>query len=322
MNHLFVKFAGAAVGIMSVVSPSVANVIVVGTGFGVPAEAIASKDQNDSGPQYSPDLAYPVYTSTTITNTECGVQKFKPTWGTLNSALVSGTQNLFWEVDLENNEGPGGRPPQGGGVNTSFDGSNVLFSDYSKQPNINIPTSGTLSAPISKNGDASDYTGYGVHHFPLSIVANATARGDHERTTADGTFYGVVSVKYTFSTPNPAGSNPGVPGDTPGDTDGDGDVDQTDITSQLTLSLGLDNDGDGNVDANDTTYLFDTILNTRPGDVNLDGKVNGTDLGIINAANPDGYGSPATYATGDLDGDGYFTEADADIFNTFFGWHR
>jgi hypothetical protein len=101
-----------------------------------------------------------------------------------------------------------------------------------------------------------------------------------------------------------------------GDVTGDGEVDGDDITAlQHAISMGhanslFDLDRNGTLDSADRDYLLTTILNTLPGDANLDGQVDAQDF---NAWNSHRFQSCFTsWQDGDFNGDG---SADGSDFN-------
>ncbi|MCC5828582.1 MAG: hypothetical protein JJU36_03965 [Phycisphaeraceae bacterium] len=94
-----------------------------------------------------------------------------------------------------------------------------------------------------------------------------------------------------------------------GDFDFDGVVDADDLDELGRAIAGevegwiYDLDGDGTVDYDDARWLLEHILNTRPGDVNLDGKVDDFDLAVLqaNLGQPGGWADGAVGLQGRLD---------------------
>jgi hypothetical protein len=83
------------------------------------------------------------------------------------------------------------------------------------------------------------------------------------------------------------------------------------------MDLSCDLNGDLIVDQADLDVLIVDILGTNYGDFNLDGVVNATDRATIVANISTTYGK--TYAQGDLDGDGYVTQNDLNLFDGIAG---
>jgi len=108
-----------------------------------------------------------------------------------------------------------------------------------------------------------------------------------------------------------------------GDMDSDGDVDAADI-DLLGANVGLaphpkfDLDSDGDADADDLAVLVESILNTRFGDVNLDGTVDATDLLLL----ANNYGQLGGWADGDLNCDGTVTATDLALMQNDYGYQR
>ncbi|QEG35207.1 hypothetical protein [Bythopirellula goksoeyrii] len=108
----------------------------------------------------------------------------------------------------------------------------------------------------------------------------------------------------------------------PLDTDNlpDDKLDAADIDALLAATatqssdLVFDLDGNSFVDAQDVDTLFD-LLGTQYGDANLDGNVDGTDLGIWQA----NYGTSAGWAGGDFDGSATADGRDFLIWQRHFG---
>ena len=79
--------------------------------------------------------------------------------------------------------------------------------------------------------------------------------------------------------------------------------------------LTYDLDGDGLVTEADTRYWIEKIRGTFIGDVNLDHRVNSTDLTIAHQTANFGTGEPANWSTGDFNGDGVFNQKDMDFID-------
>lgn len=98
----------------------------------------------------------------------------------------------------------------------------------------------------------------------------------------------------------------------------DGNIDATDIdviSAALRggdTSLDFDLNRDGRFDVNDRNYLLDEILNVVPGDANLDGIFDSTDLVEVfrGGKYEDDTVGNAGWADGDWNGDGEFNTAD------------
>ncbi len=143
-------------------------------------------------------------------------------------------------------------------------------------------------------------------------------------TSADGTgnsltriapvFLGNLSNSWSASTPS-LGTVPTVPAFT-GDMDGDGAVDASDITALFVATNNgfnisfLDSNGDSVVDSSDFAEMI-AGLGVLPGDANLDGVVDATDLNVIGL----NWQSATcnTWATGDFTGDGAVDAADLNV---------
>ena len=89
-------------------------------------------------------------------------------------------------------------------------------------------------------------------------------------------------------------------------------VDWANLTQAATFDLSADMTGDRKVDINDVKELVNVVLLTEIGDLNFDGAVDATDIGIANTWIAGGGGSsrPGTYANGDVNGDGVVDASD------------
>jgi hypothetical protein len=79
-----------------------------------------------------------------------------------------------------------------------------------------------------------------------------------------------------------------------------------------------DLDGDNLVNQGDVDYLVGTILDTAPGDTNLDGTVDLDDFGALKA----GFGQGGGWAAGDFDGSGAVDLSDFGQLKANFGFTR
>ncbi len=89
----------------------------------------------------------------------------------------------------------------------------------------------------------------------------------------------------------------------------DGAANWSNLDEAIHFDLSADINGDLVVDQADVCELVTGILGTSLGDVNLDGAVDGLDIGIINS----NLGNAGTWATGDVSGDGQVNSDDLDI---------
>jgi hypothetical protein len=88
---------------------------------------------------------------------------------------------------------------------------------------------------------------------------------------------------------------------------------------QQTSDQRFDLNGDGDISDLDLDYLIESQLNTRRGDLNLDGKVNFADFLILS----DNFGKDRQrWATGDLNGDGSTGMEDFLLLSQQFGFNR
>jgi hypothetical protein len=136
-----------------------------------------------------------------------------------------------------------------------------------------------------------------------------------QRSTPVG--YGNVAETWLAATPTPNVAS--FPLLVAGDLTGDrlvtsDDVDRLwDIVHDTTFaSRRADVNNDARVDSVDVRYLVESILQTRMGDANLDGQVDGTDLSSWNNHRFEACG---TWQSGDFNGDGATDVADFNIWN-------
>jgi hypothetical protein len=116
---------------------------------------------------------------------------------------------------------------------------------------------------------------------------------------------------------------PNVPaaGGTAGEYNYDGTVNAGDIDLLLRCADAgianalMDLDADADVDSNDATVLIETILSTKRGDANLDGKVTDLDAGKLGLNWQDSItkGDNPGWADADFNGDGMVTDLDAGL---------
>ena len=107
-----------------------------------------------------------------------------------------------------------------------------------------------------------------------------------------------------------------------GDVNGDGSITADDIDAVFAAINGgstadeFDLNGDGNVDQEDVDYLVEVVLETRRGDVNLDGKVDFPDFLVLSA----NFGQAGGWADGDFDGNGIVDFPDFLLLSANFGF--
>ncbi len=101
-----------------------------------------------------------------------------------------------------------------------------------------------------------------------------------------------------------------------------GTVDAADIDDVFAGISGsdfaADINGDNELDASDADAFIRGVLDTRPGDANLDGLVNLADFGVLRA----NFGGPGGWATADFNGDGLINLADFGLLRANFGFSR
>lgn len=109
---------------------------------------------------------------------------------------------------------------------------------------------------------------------------------------------------------------------TPGDFNGSGSVNVDDIDllyaaiQQNDPSSVFDLNDDDQTDGDDVTVLVETILGTRRGDTNLDGRVDFQDFLILST----NFGQTSGWSGGDFDADGTVAFADFLLLSTSFGF--
>ncbi|MEO0586612.1 MAG: PEP-CTERM sorting domain-containing protein, partial [Planctomycetota bacterium] len=104
----------------------------------------------------------------------------------------------------------------------------------------------------------------------------------------------------------------------PGDLDLDGDVDLADIDLLLDnlTDPAFDLTDDATTDYDDVEELLINILDTSPGDANLDGQVSTPDLAILAGSFDQSFSS---WADGDFTGDNFVDTADLAVLAGYFG---
>lgn len=104
----------------------------------------------------------------------------------------------------------------------------------------------------------------------------------------------------------------------PGDADANGGVDSDDIDYVFSMAGTTDDkadvNDDGEVNQADIDYIVEDVLETRVGDMDLDGEVRLSDFAVL-ASN---YGETGGWADGDLDGDGEISFKDFALLATNF----
>jgi hypothetical protein len=89
-------------------------------------------------------------------------------------------------------------------------------------------------------------------------------------------------------------------------------LDWSNLDDAVWMDLSCDLNGDSKVDRHDVDVIVEDILGTDYGDVNLDGKIDANDRNII-LANM-GKGPGMGWAQGDINGDGYVTQDDLNMY--------
>lgn len=111
---------------------------------------------------------------------------------------------------------------------------------------------------------------------------------------------------------------------TPGDVNGDTLVDVRDVEAVFAAAANSSADStfdvneDGQIAASDGTHIVETILQTKAGDLDLNGKVEFADFLVLST----NFGKAGSYADGDADGDGLVAFADFLLLSTNFGFAR
>ena len=109
-----------------------------------------------------------------------------------------------------------------------------------------------------------------------------------------------------------------------GDVNGDNAVDVLDVdavfaaASSGSSDLDFDVDSDGTVAAEDGTFIVESVINTIPGDLDLNGRIEFADFLVLST----NFGKAGTYADGDADGDGLVAFSDFLLLSTNFGFER
>ena len=111
----------------------------------------------------------------------------------------------------------------------------------------------------------------------------------------------------------------------PGDVTADAIVDSRDVDAVFAAAMqgstdaNFDTNGDGQVSASDGIHIVETILQTKAGDLDLNGKIEFADFLVLST----NFGKDdASYDEGDVDGDGLVAFADFLLLSTNFGFDR
>ena len=110
----------------------------------------------------------------------------------------------------------------------------------------------------------------------------------------------------------------------PGDVNGDTFVDVRDIDAVFAAAADnsqdatFDVNGDGQIATSDGTHIVEAILQTKAGDLDLNGKVEFADFLVLST----NFGKAGSYSDGDADGDGLVAFADFLLLSTNFGYVR
>lgn len=213
---------------------------------------------------------------------------------------------------------------------TNIDRVTVVFSEDVNVPvdalsvnGLNVPAYGLNAPSYNEAAFAATwplFQPFGQDRIDLSIVAASVT--DDTSAILDGEWTNSVS---TFPSGNgDAGGNFSFRFNVrPGDLNGDNAVNAIDIDllagiahSGGAYSIYLDLNNDGVITSADTDRLVNDVLGTQYGDINLDKKVNITDLSIVATF----FGGSGGWSTGDLTGDGIVNIADLSRLATFFGF--
>ena len=163
--------------------------------------------------------------------------------------------------------------------------------------------------------DVSDFNVWNSHRAPVTLTLTAAGPSSTEiiRSAHPASKFSTVSTEL-----------PGIVSqalarmDDGGDLNGDSVEDSADIDMlaaairEGSTDAFFDLDGSGNVDILDLDYMVENILNTKYGDHNLDGIVNGTDL---KAVTENIFQSDTGWSAGDFNGDGVTDVADFNRWN-------
>jgi hypothetical protein len=128
------------------------------------------------------------------------------------------------------------------------------------------------------------------------------------------TAFGDLAASWQSAVPNPGTARFLRLGDYDFNGDAVVDVQDVDLLCDGIRSGHVDSDlnQDGTSDVNDLVFLIRSVLGTNPGDANLDGQFNSTDLVRVFQAGlyEDGIPRNSSWATGDWNCDGDFTSSD------------
>ncbi len=184
-------------------------------------------------------------------------------------------------------------------------GGNVLpGSQLSIEGNGDIYFTINGSDPRNVGGDVQGQ----LFETTLSLNNETTIKA---RARVNGQWSPLLTATFTTAGPK-------------GDLNGDAIVDSQDIDALFAAIASEANDSqfdvnnDNSVDASDSDYLIETILNTRRGDFDLNGKVDFADF--LTLSGNFGQQEAATWKQGDADGDGGISFADFLLLSTNFGF--
>lgn len=171
---------------------------------------------------------------------------------------------------------------------------------------------------LNQTGDSMDVFELGV---PLTQDMDTTEQfvNFQQQINFDGQGKATsASVFFVNVYATPVGFTPAA-----GDVNGDGLMDAHDImlvgqAKDMAYDARADIDGDQDVDQADQDLLVfgPSYLNTRPGDANLDGKVDLVDLNTIGA----NFGKYGGWQQGDFNGDFQIDLLDHNLFGLYFGY--
>jgi len=185
-----------------------------------------------------------------------------------------------------------------------------------------LPVAGAWSGRLSNKQEQLTLVGDGQ-----TIQQFAYKDRWHPATDGGGPSLEIIDVRADLASWSeggswrPSGQVGGTPGtgQVRGDVNQDGVVDARDIDrlyaeiAASTPALRFDLTRDGQVDQLDLDELVQNILGTDYGDVNLDGKVDRTDLNTVFGQFTGPAGSGKSWASGDLDGDGDVDNLDLNV---------